>query len=67
MTQQTRLEDLTRAVAADVKALTQSVAAVGGVAGAVPLFVQQTDPLVASPYVWYKTDATGKVIDILKG
>jgi hypothetical protein len=33
----------------------------------VPVYVQQTDPLVASPYLWYKTDATGKVIDILKG
>ncbi len=33
----------------------------------VATYVQQTDPLAPSPYIWYKTDATGDVIDILKG
>lgn len=31
------------------------------------VYIQQDDPLAASPYIWFKTDAAGIVIDILKG
>lgn len=30
-------------------------------------YIQESDPEGPSPYIWYKTDASGKVIDILKG
>lgn len=33
----------------------------------VPVFVQETDPSAPSPYIWFKTNIDGKVIDILKG
>lgn len=39
----------------------------GGGSGNASVFVQQTDPLAASPYIWFQTDAEGNVIDILKG
>ena len=31
------------------------------------VFIQQTEPVAASPFIWYKTNALGDVIDILKG
>ena len=32
------------------------------------IFIQATDPGVASPYIWFQTDPqSGLVIDILKG
>lgn len=37
----------------------------GSLGGA--LFIQMTDPALATPYVWYKTDVSGNVIDILVG
>lgn len=68
MTLETRISDLASAIGADVKALQAAVASLGGGGGAgVPVYVQQDDPAVASPYVWFKTDAGGVVIDILKG
>lgn len=30
-------------------------------------FIQETEPSASSPYIWYKTNTEGKVIDILKG
>jgi hypothetical protein len=40
----------------------------GGVGGGTSnTFIQQTDPMVATPYIWFRTDASGKVVDILKG
>ena len=30
-------------------------------------FIQETEPSTPSPYIWYKTNAEGKVVDILKG
>lgn len=33
----------------------------------VPVYVQQTDPAPGIPYIWYQTDVSGNVIDILKG
>lgn len=38
----------------------------GGMVGQ-PMYIQETDPMVASPYIWYKTDPSGNVVDILKG
>ena len=31
------------------------------------VFIQQTEPVAAPPWIWYQTDALGNVIDILKG
>ena len=33
----------------------------------IPNFVQQTDPALATPYIWWQTNEAGKVIDILVG
>lgn len=36
--------------------------------GGATVYIQDTDPAAASPYIWFRTDlATGKVIDILQG
>lgn len=32
-----------------------------------PTFIQQTDPALTTPYVWYQTDGTGTVIEIYVG
>lgn len=32
-----------------------------------PLYIQQTEPATTSPWVWFKTNGSGQVIDILKG
>jgi hypothetical protein len=53
---------LTKTAAMDYASAWQTPAGGGG-----NVFIQQTDPLVASPYIWYRTDASGRVIDILKG
>lgn len=42
-----------------------TVSSGGGVAGSVPTFVQQTAPTVSPPYVWYKTNVSNEVIDII--
>ena len=31
------------------------------------VYIQEADPMAATPYIWYRTDAMGVVIDILKG
>lgn len=28
------------------------------------IFIQQTDPALATPYIWYQTDATGSLVSI---
>lgn len=33
----------------------------------VPVYVQEADPAPSHSYIWFRTDPTGKVIDILKG
>ena len=38
-----------------------------GGGGSSNVFIQQEEPSASSPFIWYKIDATGKVIDILKG
>jgi hypothetical protein len=35
-------------------------------AATVPVYMQQTEPNVPGPWVWYRTDAYGRVIDILQ-
>ncbi len=62
MTLEQRLTALAQAIGADIKAL-QSAGAGAGVV----VYVQQADPLATSPYIWFKTDADGTVLDILKG
>ncbi len=54
---------LTKASAVEYAAAWQNPSGGGG--GNV--FIQQTEPAAASPYLWYRTDANGRVIDILKG
>ena len=39
----------------------------GGGGSGVPVYVQETEPAAASPYLWYRTNASGQVVDILKG
>ena len=39
----------------------------GDAAPGVGTYVQETEPTGPSPYIWYRTNATGDVIDILKG
>ena len=55
-------------VAAEFKAIRTEMAAISGGGGGggsgVPVYVQQTQP--AAPAIWYKTDASGSVIDILR-
>ena len=34
---------------------------------AASVYIQEADPMAATPYIWYRTDAMGVVIDILKG
>lgn len=58
MTLETRITELAQAIGADIKNLQTN---------GVVVYVQQTDPLAASPYIWFQTDAGGVVIDILKG
>lgn len=38
-----------------------------GGGGSSNTYIQQTDPAIATPYIWFKTDIDGHVIDILKG
>lgn len=48
--------------------LDSAIAGVGGGGGGPQtLFIQETEPASATPYIWYKTDSTGKVVDIRKG
>ena len=58
---------LTKTSATDHAVSWQTVSGGGGGGTGVPVYVQETDPAVASPYIWFQTDATGAVIDILKG
>ena len=39
----------------------------GGGSSSGNTFIQETEPSASSPYIWYKTNTEGKVIDILKG
>lgn len=39
----------------------------GGGPGTSNVFIQETEPISASAYIWFKTDVSGNVIDILKG
>lgn len=55
---------LTKASAADYDAAWQTASAGGGGAS---VYIQEADPLAATPYIWFRTDAMGVVIDILKG
>jgi hypothetical protein len=59
MSLESRLNAFAQAVATDVKAL-QS-------ASSSNVFIQETDPALLTPYIWYKTDSLGRVVDILKG
>lgn len=55
-------------VAAEFKAIRTEMAAISGGGGGggsgVPVYVQEAQP--AAPALWYKTDASGVVIDILR-
>lgn len=55
-------------VAAEFKAIRTEMAAISGVGGGggsgVPVYIQEAQPV--APAIWYKTDASGSVIDILR-
>lgn len=52
-------------VGQEIKGVRTEMAALGGGGGGgVPVYVQQTQP--DAPAIWYKTDADGAVIDILR-
>lgn len=52
-------------VAAEFKAIRTEMAAISGGGGSgVPVYVQEAQPV--APAIWYKTDASGSVIDILR-
>lgn len=50
---------LTKSSAADYDAAWQTASA--------SVYIQEADPMAATPYIWFRTDAMGVVIDILKG
>lgn len=55
-------------VAAEFKAIRTEMAAISGGGGGggsgVPVYIQEAQPV--APAIWYKTDASGSVIDILR-
>jgi hypothetical protein len=55
---------LAKASASDYDTTWQTASA-GGAGTAV--YIQETDPLAMSPYIWFKTGPDGHVVDILKG
>lgn len=57
---------LTKSSGADYAASWQTPSGGGG-GGSGPVYIQETDPAAASPYIWFKTDPEGRVVDILKG
>ena len=60
-----RLNDLERMVhISDTSAAVAQLSAFVSEAG-IPTFMQQTEPTVA-PSIWFKTDGTGRVIDIMQ-
>lgn len=63
----TQIAALATRVGQEIKDVRGEMAALGGGGGGglgVPVYVQQTQP--AAPSIWYKTDASGSVIDILR-
>ena len=44
-----------------------TITGAGAVDPAVSVYIQEADPMAATPYIWFRTDAMGVVIDILKG
>lgn len=58
---------LTKTSATDYAAVWATPSGGGGGAGGAPVYIQETDPLAMSPYIWFKTGPDGHVIDILKG
>lgn len=64
-----QIATLATRVGQEIKGVRTEMAALGGGGGGggglgVPVYVQQTQP--AAPAIWYKTDADGAVIDILR-
>lgn len=63
----TQIAALATRVGQEIKGVRAEMAALGGGGGGglgVPVYVQQTQP--EAPAIWYKTDASGSVIDILR-
>lgn len=42
----------------------QGIQGVKGEDGNTNVFIQQTEPGLATPYIWYQTDATGSLVSI---
>jgi len=66
MTLEERIAGLAAAIGADIKSINAAMAGLGGGGGGsgVPVYVQQNEP--SAPAIWFKTDADGLVIDILR-
>lgn len=61
----TQIAALATRVGQEIKGVRTEMAALGGGGGlGIPVYVQQTQP--EAPAIWYKTDASGSVIDILR-
>lgn len=60
-----QIQTLAQRIAQEFKAVRTEMSAIsGGTALGVPTYLQQTEP--SGPAIWYKTDASGNVIDIRK-
>lgn len=59
MTLEQRIVELAQAIGLDIKQLQSQP--LGNV------FIQESEPNPGYPFIWFKTDENGKVIDILKG
>ena len=51
-------------IATEFKAIRLEIAGVSGGGGSQQVFTQQTRPAQPGPWVWYETDADGKIIDL---
>ena len=62
----TQIAALATRVGQEIKGVRTEMAALGGGGGGlgIPVYVQQTQP--DPPAIWYKTDADGAVVDILR-
>lgn len=61
----TQISALAQRIGQEIKAVRNEMAGISGGGGAgIPVYVQETEP--SAPAIWYKTDADGAVIDILR-
>lgn len=64
MSLSSQVATLAQRIAQEFKTVRTEMASIGGGGGGIPVYVQMTQPV--APAIWYKTDADGAVIDILR-